>query len=217
MSGYKVHRPGLATQAGHAISDSVERTQFFRKSSTPDAVATVHYNDKRGAEAMAKLAGGHAKERTGAVDLANGQLRVRLSNYGDDLPHLQAGNRSIFMAQPGTSYRIDVTNRTKQRAEVIVTVDGLNILTGTAASYQQRGHLIEPQSSVRLYGFRKNDDEVLRFEFGSVADSKAAKAGTARNVGVIGFAMFLEDEAKAKLHLNAEQSVRDDASAFPVQ
>ena len=49
-----------------------------------------------------------------------------------------------------------------------------------------------------------------------MARSKAAAKGAAGNVGVIGLAVFEEDEARVKAELRKEQLARENANAFPV-
>lgn len=209
-------RPGLGTKAGREVCDEVRRAQFYRKSSSPDVVASFYYNDEAGARAMADLLGGGSR-RTGLIDLAGGRLRAGLVSNGDQpFPYLDAKTRQIVMGQPGESYQIRVENRTNHRQEVIVSVDSLNVLTGGVAGFSQRGFAIEPKGSLNIPGFRVNDETVRHFEFSSLAASKAAGQGQARNVGVIGLAVFEEDEARAKMMLRKEQFQRDEASAFPV-
>lgn len=209
-------RPGLGTKAGSDYYDQVNRTQFYRRSGSPDAVASFYYNDEAGAKAMADLLGGGTR-RTGMMELAGGRLRAGLArSWEDTFPYLDARTRQIVMGQPGETYQIKLENRTNHRQEVIVSVDSLNVLTGQVAGYDQRGYVIEPKKSITLDGFRVNDQKGRRFEFGSVAASKAAKNDQARNVGVIGLAIFEEDEAKARMMLRKEQIKRDDANAFPV-
>lgn len=216
QSRSEASRPGLGTKAGWETYDRVNRTAFFRRSSVPDAVASFHYNDERGAKVMADMLGGGTR-RTGLFDTAGGRLRAGLVQYGDDAyPRLEAKGRQIVMGNPGGHYDIRLENPTKHRVEVIVSVDSLNVLTGSVASYQQRGYVLDPKQTVNIQGFRVNDSHVKQFEFSSVADSQAAAKGQARNVGVVGLAVFEEDEAKARMKLREEQFQREDASAFPV-
>jgi hypothetical protein len=211
------YRPGLATHAEGERYDSVQRTAFYRKSAIPDAVDSFHYNDRAGAEAMAKLLG-KSSERSGTFTAADGRLRLglELGWHNNLLPHLDTDGRRIVIGSPGARYTIRLENRSDTRVEVVVSVDSLNVLTGSAASPSQRGIVIEPKCIARVRGFRINDDKVRPFSFGGVAGSAAATAGAARNVGVIGVAVFDEDVAKAKLVLRKEQFERGDAAAFPV-
>jgi hypothetical protein len=209
-------RPGLATTAGSEMNHKVDTVSFFRKSSVPDAVDTFHYNDKPGAEAMAQILGG-GRTSSSAMELAGERLEVELRSWQGAYPHLRAKDRNIVIASPGADYSIHFKNKTDKRLELTVAVDSINVLTGTPAALSQHGQVIEPKGTMEIQGFRVNADKVKSFQFGAVGDSVAAKAGKARNVGIIGIAVYEEDAAKAKMHLQSEQFVRDKADAFAVQ
>lgn len=209
-------RPGLGTQAGHEHESTFQAGRLIRKSSVPDAVDSFHYNDEKGAETMAGILGSSKTKHNGLFDAAGARLKVGLCSYGDPYPHLEAAGRRIVIGQAGRDYRVSLENRSKKRVEVIVTVDGLNTLTSTTGAYSQRGYILEPKQTYDVEGFRTGGNKVRTFRFGRVADSVAAAKGGAGNVGVIGLAVFEEDEAKAKAALQHEQFVRENASAFPV-
>lgn len=207
-------RPGLATRAGHRQSSTVNTVAFYRKGSTPDAIDTFHYNDERGAEAMIDLAGG-GRRRSGLFPAANQLLRVGLEDRRRSvLPRYETDGRRVVIGQSGQAYVIVLENRSSQRQEVVVSVDGLDVMTGRAASLSGRGYVIEPGATLRIRGFREDSSSVREFRFGSVADSAAAARGQAANVGVIGLAVFAEDEAAAREAQRQEQARRDRASAF---
>lgn len=209
-------RPGLGTQAGHEYVSEIQPSSLIRKSPVPDAVDSFHYNDAAGAETMAGILGGSKTKHDGLFAVAGDRLKVGLVSYGDPYPHLEAAGRRIVIGQAGNDYRVRLENRSKKRIEVIVTVDGLNSLTSTKAGYSQRGYILEPKQTYDVEGFRNGGSKVRTFRFGRVADSVAAAKGGAGNVGVVGLAVFEEDEAKAKAALQHEQFVRENASAFPV-
>jgi hypothetical protein len=208
-------RPGLGTQAGHEYVSEIQPSHLIRKSSVPDVVDSFHYNDAAGADTMAGILGGGKTRHNGLFDAAGDRLKVGLVSYSDPFPHLEAAGRRIVIGQAGRDYRVRLENRSKKRVEVIVTVDGLNTLTSTKAGYSQRGYILEPKQTYDVEGFRNGGNKVRTFRFGRVVDSVAAAKGGAGNVGVIGLAVFEEDEAKAKAALQHEQFVRDNASAFP--
>lgn len=211
-------RPGLGTSAGETRWSRVNRTEFFRRSSSPDAVASFHYNDEDGAKAMADQLGGGSK-RSGLFTAADGRLRTGLVGNGwrsEPYPSLEARDKRIFIGRQDATYAVRLENRTDKRVEVVVTVDGLNTLSGKPASYSQHGYVLAAHQSADIDGFRLNNDKVKEFRFGTVAESKAAMTGSARNVGVIGLAVFDEDERQRKAFLGAEQFKREDADAFPV-
>lgn len=209
-------RPGLGTAAGYSAYDRVDSTSFYRRSDSPDAVASFHYNDERGAKAMADLLGGGVR-RTGLFETAGGYLKAGLVSYADEaFPRLEAKGRKMVIGQPGQTYEIRLENVTPRRIEVVTSVDSINVLTGKKAGTRQRGYVLEPRAKVNISGFRINDSRVNRFTFSSVAASKAAGQGLEQNVGVVGLAVFAEDEAKATMKLRQEQFQREDADAFPV-
>ena len=210
-----MNRPGLGTSVGYETWSRVHRAQFYRQSSSPTVSDSFHYNDEAGAKAMADILGGGSRH-SGLFEAANGRLRVGLVNHSDDaFPHLEAKGRHIVMGNAGENYNVKIENKTAHRMEIIVSVDSINVLSGQTASFAQRGFVVDAHKSIQIDGFRVNDHQAKQFLFGSVAESKAARSGQARNVGVVGLAVFEEDEAKAKMMLQREQLQRDDASAFP--
>ncbi len=208
-------RPGLGTSAGQEKYSQMETTRLLRKSDTPDAVDSFHYNDETGAKAMAGVLGGSISKRSGLFPAAGERLKVGLVRYGDAYPHFDINGKRIVIGENGAHYEVRLENRTKKRIEIVLSVDGLNVLTGKAASPQQHGFVLEPKHWYNVDGFRKDSTTVRSFVFGSVSRSKAAAKGGASNVGVVGLAVFEEDEARAKAELRKEQLARESANAFP--
>ncbi len=212
-------RPGLGTSLGDRVYDNTEGTVFYRRHpSMPDAIASFHYNDEEGAKAMAELLGKYSKG-SGSFTLAGGKLKARLvPSWGSNsFPYYKVADKLIVAGQSGSSYRIELTNTTSQRIEVVVSVDGLDVRSGGAASFSKRGYVIKAKGSVSIDGM-KGADGMRRFVFSSVSNSQASKVGGekgARNVGVVGLAVFVEDEAEARLARMRETFIRDDAQAFP--
>jgi len=102
----------------------------------------------------------------------------------------------LFVAgEPGARYSLRVTNHTDGRVLVVMSVDGVNILTGETAAYGQRGYVFGPHQSYDVSGWRKSDTEVAAFTFAPLPDSYAARTGRPVDVGVIGIAAFREKVA----------------------
>jgi hypothetical protein len=188
---------------------------MIRKSNTPDAVDSFHYNDEVGAKAMAEILGGSTNKRSGLFPVAGERLKAGLVRYSTIYPHYDVKGKRIIIADNGSHYEVRLENRTKKRMEVVLSVDGLNVLTGKAASPSQHGFILEPKQMYDVDGFRKDSMNVRTFVFGSVARSHASAKGGASNVGVIGLAVFEEDEARTKAELVKEQQAREGANAFP--
>lgn len=205
-------RPGLATTTGYETRSPVLTGQFYRKADgVPDATDLFHYNDEVGAKAMM----GEAHQRGGLFPAAGDRLKVGLRSGGEELPRLEANGQRVVIGQGGQSFEIALKNTTKHRVEIVVSVDGLDVLDGKAASIRKFGYVLDAGQEYNIAGFRKNQNEVKQFVFGSVSQSAAAKQGQARNVGVVGLAVYEEDEAAARAAQLAEAFKRSGASAFP--
>ncbi len=102
-----------------------------------------------------------------------------------------AGERHIA-GEPGHEYEIRVRNRTGGRLLAITSVDGVDVLSGRTASYDQGGYVLDPRGRLSVDGWRKSMDEVAAFYFTALPDSYAARTGRPDNVGVIGVALFRE-------------------------
>jgi hypothetical protein len=99
----------------------------------------------------------------------------------------------LFVAgRPGARYSLRVSNHTEGRVLVVMSVDGVNILSGETAGYDQRGYIFGPHQSYDVSGWRKSDTEVAAFNFARLPQSYAARTGRPADVGVIGMAVFNE-------------------------
>src|SRR6185503_12401308 len=106
---------------------------------------------------------------------------------------------------------------TNFRLEVVLSVDGLDVLDGKSASFAKRGYIMDPRAEIEVDGFRQNMDEVAAFRFGSVRGSYAGlKTGDTRNVGVIGIALFNEEGTNPRWTAEEVQQRRN-ANPFPGQ
>jgi hypothetical protein len=119
-------------------------------------------------------------------------LRVVDRDTGQALRVWRHDGRLFIAGEPGARYSLRVTNRTDGRVLVVLSVDGVNIVTGETASYGQRGYVFDPHESYDLNGWRKSNTEVAAFAFAPLPQSYAALTGRPGDVGVIGMAVFKE-------------------------
>lgn len=96
---------------------------------------------------------------------------------------------------PGHRYGVQLTNHGDRRVLVVLSVDGVNAISGETAHPSQAGYVLAPGQSTRVDGWRKSMREVAGFHFTALGDSYAARTGRPDHVGVIGIAVF--DEAVA--------------------
>jgi hypothetical protein len=83
-------------------------------------------------------------------------------------------------------------NLTGERVLAVLSVDGVNAISGQTASASQAGYVLEPYQQVEIRGWRKSYSDVAEFYFTDLPDSYAARTGRPQNVGVIGVAAFRE-------------------------
>ena len=187
---WREERPGLATHWGEARYSPTRQVDFERADSgRPAALLELHYNDRDGAlDMLPRGSWGQS-----AVEALGGAVEISMVDAsGRPFSALRQGQRSIAMGDPGERYALLVHNRSGERFEVVASVDGLDVLDGEDGSLDKRGYLLGAYSSVMIDGFRRSDAEVAAFRLGDVGRSYAASKGKARNVGVIGIALFDE-------------------------
>ncbi|MDC3952778.1 hypothetical protein KEG38_02940 [Polyangium jinanense] len=214
------NRPGLGTEWGETRSSSITTVAFQRAEPTsPFSMASLFYNDEEGARAMANAVG-FRRTSGGVTPVAGGALLVGLRDEnGAFLNGFVASDKNYIVGEAGRRYTIVIRNRTPNRIECVVSVDGLDVIDGRAAGFSKRGYLVQPHGELEIDGFRQSVDAVAAFRFGSVRGSYAAKksGGDSRNVGVIGFAFFHERGTNPFPWTNDEVNKRHDANPFPGQ
>jgi hypothetical protein len=130
-----------------------------------------------------------------AAPAAAGQLvdvAVINRSTGERIPVYSHRGRLYVPGTPGERYAVYVANRTAQRVMTVVSVDGINVVTGETASPDQNGYVLAPGQSFEINGWRKNMNEVAAFYFTRLPDSYAARTGRPDHVGVVGVAAFRE-------------------------
>lgn len=200
-------RQGLATSWGESRESWVQDTDFTRASDRALRVFAIRYNDRAGVQAML----GSAAEGWGDIAAPEVSVELRGEN-GNNLPTARSGERYFVTGTAGERYSIVVRNHSGRRMEVVASVDGLDVLSGKEASMRSRGYVVSPYESLEIDGFRQSQGSVAAFRFGGVGESYAASKGTARNVGVIGVAVFEERENRPSAQ---ELRLRNTASPFP--
>ncbi|HYR37451.1 MAG TPA: hypothetical protein VEQ87_24390 [Burkholderiales bacterium] len=135
--------------------------------------------------ALALLCAGEAAAHGGLVDLS-----VYDRTEGRRLPvHWQDG-RAYVVGKPGNEYQVTVRNRQRDDVLSVVSVDGINVISGETADPGQTGYVLSPSRSYDILGWRKSLAETAAFYFTALPDSYAARTGRPDNVGVIGVAVF---------------------------
>lgn len=100
--------------------------------------------------------------------------------------------RLFVPGRPGARYAVRLRNLTPARVLVVLSVDGVNVISGETADWRQVGYVLDAGRSYDINGWRKSGTEVAAFEFAPIERSYAAQTGRPGNVGVIGIAAFRE-------------------------
>ena len=180
----------LGTKWGDDVDSQVTTVDLRRMSSQPIEQMQVRYADKsykgRAVNSMSLLAG--------KVDFSIETDTGELSLYRD------SGNYYV-QGQAGQAYRLVYNNNSPNTYEIVASVDGINVIDGSAASRQDSGYVLRPNDDLVIEGFRKSQSAVASFIFSKPESAYAANtsSGSINNTGVIGTAIYgLYDPAKPK-------------------
>lgn len=137
-----------------------------------------------------------------------------------ELPVYWHDGRAYVEGRPGDEYEVRVRNAAGDDLLAVVSVDGVNAVTGQTARPSQGGYVLGPWERTDVRGWRKSLQETAAFYFTSLGDSYAARTGRPDNVGVIGVALFRR-AARAQSWLQplapeeASRAKRESADAAP--
>jgi hypothetical protein len=135
------------------------------------------------ATVMAASFGAHA-----VGQLADITIQDRAS--GRELPVYWHEGRAYVVGKPGNEYKVVVRNRVGDDLLAVVSVDGVNAVTGETATPDQGGYIVRSWDRLDVAGWRKSLGQTAAFYFTSLGDSYASRTGRPGDVGVIGVALF---------------------------
>lgn len=150
----------------------------------------VRFNPRLALGALAALAclgtlPAHAVGRLADVNVVDRDTGATLPVYRHRGEYWVAG-------RPGARYAVSVRNTGGERVLGVMSVDGVNVVSGETASWEQTGYVFAPWQAFQINGWRKSDAEVAAFHFTASQASYAARTGRPDNVGIIGVAVFRE-------------------------
>ena len=128
-----------------------------------------------------------------AQNHAQGAYSFDVVMNGQPQPIYQSGGQAYVAGVFGAAYEIRVHNRTGQRVEAVVAVDGRDVVTGQPIDPRRhRGHLVTPFGSTSIAGFRSSSASVAQFRFSTIPRSYAWRTGTAWGIGTMRVWIFEE-------------------------
>ena len=107
-----------------------------------------------------------------------------------ELPVHWHEGRAYVVGHPGNEYEVVLRNRSGEDLLAVVSVDGVNVVSGETANARQSGYVLSGYDATRIGGWRKSLAETAAFYFTTLPDSYAARTERPDNVGVIGVAVF---------------------------
>lgn len=119
-------------------------------------------------------------------------VQVQDQDTGYTLPRLPYSGRDYIEGRPGHRFAVTLQNLTGERVLAVVSVDGVNAISGQTAGASQAGYVLDPWQRIEVQGWRKSYSDIAEFYFTDLPDSYAARTGRPANVGVIGVAAFRE-------------------------
>lgn len=118
---------------------------------------------------------------------------MRVHVNGRPTREYQKNGMSFIEARHGTNYTVKLKNDNGYKVMAVLSVDGLDVVTGKPAEDSNKGYILDPYSSVEIKGYRISDKESAAFIFTSKGKSYVQQtSGDARNSGVIGVRVFGE-------------------------
>jgi hypothetical protein len=108
---------------------------------------------------------------------------------------------TFIESRDGSNYTIKIKNDNGARVMAVVSVDGLDVISGKPAEKTNKGYIVDGYSTTEIKGYRLSDSTSAEFVFVSKGKSYSAKSevGDARNSGVIGIRVFEEKPEKMKV------------------
>jgi len=129
---------------------------------------------------------------SGAAAASLAEVQVIDRTTGQSLETWRHRGRLYVAGTPGNRYAVSLRNRSEGRVLTVISVYGVNAVSGETANASQSGYVLAPGQSAEIAGWRKNMEEVAAFYFTRIGDSYAARTERPQNVGVIGVAVFNE-------------------------
>jgi hypothetical protein len=126
-------------------------------------------------------------------------------------PASDGSGRYYVEARKGCQYLVRLTNRSGERLGVVLTVDGLNVISGDRDQGHGRMYVLDPWRHATVQGWRTSLDKVRRFTFVDEEASYSARAGKANSkMGWIEVSVYREKRRWAGHQLRENSAERSD-------
>jgi hypothetical protein len=115
--------------------------------------------------------------------LINGRSKAKEYRHED---------RLFIEAKTESEFEVELKNHTSDRVMAIISVDGLDVIKGEPANQESAGYIIPANDSIKIKGFRNDEDSVGAFKFTARGKSYSKEQGHGGNQGIIAV-RFIEE------------------------
>ena len=84
------------------------------------------------------------------------EVEIRDRSSGETLPVYESSGHSFVAGRPGHEYQVSIRNRGADDLLAVVSVDGINVVTGETAATGQSGYVIGAGTALSIAGWRKS-------------------------------------------------------------
>lgn len=127
-------------------------------------------------------------------------MEIKIVQGGRTLPTYHHNGQDFAEAPPEGAYEIRLKNTTFARRLAVLSVDGVNVISGQDAGFDGPGYVLRPGETIHIKGWRRSDDTVAKFTFQPQEGSYANRTGRGtQNTGIIGVAVFAEAQPPVTL------------------
>jgi hypothetical protein len=125
-------------------------------------------------------------------------VEIRVLIKGKPIQEYYHNGGNFVEGREGSPFELELINRNPFRVEAVVSVDGLSVIDGKEAGVHSSGYLVEGGDTLRIPGWKLNDEAIAKFVFSGKGQSySTAMTGSASNNGVIGAMVFAESGRRA--------------------
>ncbi len=128
--------------------------------------------------AAAAVAAGMSMLSANALAIGNlADIRIFDRAENRDLPIYWHEGKTYVVGRPGNEYQVSIRNRAGTDVLAVVSVDGVNAVSGETASPEQTGYVLGNGRNYDIRGWRKSLSRTAAFYFTQLPDSYAARTG----------------------------------------
>lgn len=185
----------IVTQVGCQVGKPVvtQATWVRQVEARPQLVMRCYYGPAEGVKQMIEELQDVARPVRGVTRLGNGAVALGFQNErGRWLRAFECGGMLLVEGAEGQPYRLVVENKTDVILEVLPSVDGLDLQSGTALELKQRGRMMPPRGKTVFDAISGADGKAAPLKFRAVKGTQALyQISSTGTLGAVQLAVFL--------------------------